>query len=148
MFAVNGITFNHDSPRRGSNFVTTKIVKGAKAIKQGKQSELLLGNLDSARDFGHAKDYVKAMYLMMNHKEPDDFVVATGESHTVREIYTYVFQKLGLDCKRFVRQDAKYTRPDDTKELKGDASKARKELGWKPSYNFYTLLDEMIEEVH
>ena len=147
MFAVNGILFNHESPRRGANFVTTKIVKAAKAIKTGKQTELLLGNLDSARDWGHAKDYVKAMFLMMNHKEANDYIIATGESHTVREVCEYVFDKFGLNYEKHVRQEAKYTRPDEVHQSKGDASKARAELGWRPDYNFHSMLDEMIKEI-
>ena len=147
MFAVNGILFNNTSIRQGANFVTTKIIKAAKAIKRGEQTELVLGNLDSARDWSHAKDIVRAMYLMMNHKEPDDFLVASGESHTVREMCQYIFERVGLKYEKFVRQDTKYTRPEDAQTLKGDATKARNVLGWKPKYDFYGMLDEMVKEI-
>jgi len=147
MFAVNGILFNHESPRRGSNFVSAKIVRAAKAIKDGKQNSLLLGNIDTARDWGHAKDYVKAMYLMMNHKKPDDFVIASGNSHSVREVCKYVFSKFGLDYENFVQQGERYVRPEDVAHLKGDSSKARQILGWEPEYNFQATLDDMIENL-
>ena len=146
MFAVNGILFNNTSVRQGANFITTKIVRAAKNIKQGKQTDLVLGNLDASRDLGHSKDYVRAIYLMMNHKEPSDFVVASGHTHTIQEICEYVFSELGLHYQDYVRQDQKYIRPEDTAILKGDYSKATKVLGWKPKYDFKKMLNEMIKE--
>ncbi|KKM03366.1 hypothetical protein LCGC14_1775140 [marine sediment metagenome] len=145
LFASNGILFNNESPRRGSNFITLKVVKAAIRIKNGLQDKLELGNLDSYRDWGHSKDYVKAMHLILNHTEPDDFVVATGVTHSVRDICEYVFSKLDLDYKDYVVQNPIYLRPEELKYLRGDASKIRKTLGWKPTYTFETLLDEMIE---
>ena len=145
MFATNGILFNHESPRRGSNFVSAKIIKGAKAIKEKQVTNLPLGSLDAARDWGHSKDYVRAMYLMVNHKTPDDFVIASGESHTVREMCDYVFKSLGLDYEHYVVTDEKYLRPEELAILKGDSSKARNTLGWAPEYTFNSILDEMIK---
>lgn len=145
LFACNGILFNHESPRRGSNFVTNKIVKGAVKIKKGLQSNLELGNMDSYRDWGHSKDYVRAMHAIINHDEPDDFVVSTGQTHSIRELCEYVFGKLDLDHKEYVVQNPIYMRPEELKYLKGDSSKARNILNWQPEYTFETLLDEMIE---
>lgn len=145
LFACNGILFNHESPRRGSNFVTNKIVKAAVRIKLGLQNELVLGNMDSYRDWGHSYDYVRAMTLIMNHDKPDDFVVATGITHSIRELCEYVFSKLDLNYKDYVIQDSIYMRPEELKYLRGDSTKARTVLGWKPIYTFETLLDEMIE---
>jgi len=145
LFAVNGILFNHESPRRGSNFVTNKVVKAAVRIKLGLQDELALGNMDSYRDWGHSKDYVRAMNMIVNHTEPDDFVVATGRTHSVREMCNYVFSKLDMNYKDVVTQDPRYMRAEELKYLKGDSSKIRKVLGWKPEYTFETLMDEMIE---
>lgn len=145
LHAVNGILFNHESPRRGSNFVTTKVVKGAVMIKKGKQNKLELGNMDSYRDWGHSKDYVRAMHMIINHYEPDDFVVATGQSHSVREMTEYVFTKLELDYKEFVVQNPKYMRPEELPYLKGDSSKLRSTIEWEPEYNFHALMDEMID---
>lgn len=145
LHAVNGILFNHESPRRGSNFVTNKVVKGAVLIKKGKAKILELGNMDSYRDWGHSKDYVRAMHLIINHHKPDDFVVATGETQSVREMTEYVFSKLGLDYKEFVVQNPKYMRPEELPYLKGDSSKLRKTFDWIPEYNFHQLMDEMIE---
>jgi GDPmannose 4,6-dehydratase len=142
---TNGILFNHESPRRGSNFVTNKIVKGALAIKMGNLSFLELGNLDSYRDWGHSYDYVRAMHLIMNADNPSDYVVATGETYSVRDLCSYVFSKLGLDYTKYVRQNEKYFRPEELRVLRGDSQKIRKELGWKPTYSFETLLDEMID---
>ena len=147
MFASNGILFNHESPRRGSNFVSAKIIKGAKAIKNKKADHLSLGNLDAVRDWGHSKDYIRAMYLMMNHKVPDDFVIASGESHTVKEMCDYVFKSLGLDYENYVTKDKKHLRPEELELLKGDSSKARNTLGWTPEYTFNSMLDEMIKEL-
>jgi GDPmannose 4,6-dehydratase len=145
LHAVNGILFNHESPRRGSNFVTNKVVIGALSIKNRKQKNLEMGNLDSYRDWGHSYDYVRAMFLIIQNKKASDFVVSTGESYSVRELCSYVFSKLGLDYNNYVVQNSKYMRPEELKVLKGDSSKIRNELGWKPTYTFETLLDEMID---
>ena len=145
LHAANGILFNHESPRRGSNFVTNKVVIGAIAILNGKQKVLELGNLDSYRDWGHSYDYVRAMHLIINSIEPSDFVVSTGESHSVRELCDYVFSKLGLDYRNYIVQNTKFLRPEELKVLKGDSSKIRTQLKWKPTYTFEKLLDEMIE---
>jgi GDPmannose 4,6-dehydratase len=145
LHAVNGILFNHESPRRGSNFVTNKVVKAAVKIKLGLQDELELGNMDSYRDWGHSKDYVRAMHMMINHDTPEDFVVSTMQTHSVREMVDYVFTKLGLDYKDHVIQNPKFVRPEELKYLKGDSTKIRKTLGWKPDYTFEMLMDEMVE---
>jgi GDPmannose 4,6-dehydratase len=144
LHACNGILFNHESPRRGSNFVTNKVVKTAVRIKLGLESNLELGNMDSYRDWGHSKDYVKAMHLIINNDKPDDFVVSTMQTHSVREMVEYVFGKLELDYKQYVTQGQKFLRPEELKFLKGDSTKIRTQLGWKPEYTFETLLDEMI----
>lgn len=145
LFASNGILFNHESPRRGSNFVSNKVVKGAVEIKRGLSDELVLGNLDAWRDWGHAKDYVKAMWLMLQHKEPDDFVCATGVSHSVQELVEYVFNKLSLDWRKYIKTSERYFRPEELFRLKGDASKINTILGWKPEISFEEMLDEMID---
>ena len=145
MFISNGILFNHESPRRGTNFVTNKVVKEAVKIKKGLSSELKLGNLDATRDWGHAKDFVKAMWLILQQEKPDDFVCATGISHSVRELCDYVFSSLDLDWKEYVTQDEKYLRPEELTDLKGDPTKLKTITGWKPEYTFETLLDEMIK---
>ena len=145
LFAVNGILFNHESPRRGSNFVTNKVVKAAVKIKNGLQDKLLLGNLDAYRDWGHSKDYVRAMHMIINHTEPDDFVCATGVTNSVRDMCDYVFSQLGLDYKDYVTQDPKFMRPEDIQYLKGDATKLKTTFGWVPEYTFERLMDEMIE---
>ena len=145
LFAVNGILFNHESPRRGTNFVTNKVVKEAVKIKKGLSRSLKLGNLYSSRDWGHAKDYVKVMWLMLQQDEPDDFVCSTGVSHTVLDLVEYVFGKLDLDWEEYVTQDEKFLRPEELDVLKGDCSKAKSILGWKHEYTFETMLDEMIE---
>ena len=145
LFASNGILFNHESPRRGTNFVTNKVVKEAVRIKLGLTDKLALGNMSASRDWGHAKDYVYAMWLMLQHDEPDDFVCSTGISHTVQHLVEYVFDKLGLDWKKHVSQSQKYIRPEELDVLKGDNSKAKKVLGWKHEYTFETMLDEMID---
>ena len=145
LFAVNGILFNHESPRRGSNFVTNKVVKAAVEISLGKRDTLLLGNLDSYRDWGHSKDYVRAMHMIINHIEPDDFVCATGISRSVGDMCEYVFNKLDLDYKDYVIQDERFMRAEELKYLKGDATKLRMTFGWEPEYTFETLMDEMIE---
>jgi len=144
MFISNGILFNHESPRRGSNFVTEKIVKGAINIAIGKQEKLYLGNLDARRDWGHAKDYVQAMWLMLQDDTPDDYVVATGISHSVEDVCKHVFSKLHMDYKDYVEIDEKFVRPEELHDLKGDSTKIREELGWQPKYTFETMLDEMI----
>ncbi len=145
LHASNGILFNHESPRRGSNFVTNKVVKTAVEIKMNLNSKLELGNMDSYRDWGHSKDYVKAMHLINNHSEPDDFVVSTMVTHSVREMVEYVFEKLDLDYKKYVVQNSKFFRSEELEYLKGDSTKIREKLGWKPEYTFETMLDEMIE---
>jgi GDPmannose 4,6-dehydratase len=145
LHASNGILFNHESPRRGSNFVTNKVVKTAVEIKLNLNSKLELGNMDSYRDWGHSKDYVKAMHLINNHSEPDDFVVSTMVTHSVREMVEYVFEKLDLDYKKYVVQNSKFFRLEELEYLKGDSTKIREKLGWKPEYTFETMLDEMIE---
>ena len=144
LFISNGILFNHESPRRGTNFVTNKVVKGAVQIKKGLKQDLSLGNLDATRDWGHAKDYVKAMWLMLQQDEPDNFVCSTGVSHSVKDLVEYTFSKLGLDWKQYVKQDPKFLRPEELEDLKGDSTRLRK-LGWEPDYTFETMIDEMIE---
>jgi GDPmannose 4,6-dehydratase len=146
MFISNGILFNHESPRRGSNFVTSKIIKGACAIKLGKKDNLALGNLDATRDWGHAKDYVKAMWMMLQQDSPDDYVCATGVSHSVRDCCEYAFNSLGLNYQDYVTIDERYFRPEELRDLKGDATKLKTELGWKPDYTFETLMDDMLSE--
>ena len=145
LFAVNGILFNHESPRRGSNFVTNKVVKAAVRIKLGLQKELELGNLDAYRDWGHSRDYVKAMHSIVNHDVADDFVVATGETRSVRDMCKYVFGKLDLNYEDFVVQNQKHLRPEELPYLKGDSTKIRTTLGWRPEYTFETMMDEMID---
>ena len=145
MFISNGILFNHESPRRGTNFVTNKVCKEAVKIKLGLSNELKLGNLDATRDWGHAKDFVKAMWLILQQEQSDDFVCSTGISHSVKELCEYVFRKLDLDYKMYVKLDEKFLRPEELNNLKGDCSKLKKVTGWTPDYNFETMLDEMIE---
>jgi GDPmannose 4,6-dehydratase len=144
LHASNGILFNHESPRRGSNFVTNKVVKTAVQIKLGLAKELELGNLDAYRDWGHSKDYVRAMHLILQQDQPGDWVVATGETRSVREMCKYVFESLGLDYQEYVIQNLKFLRPEELPYLKGDSSRIRA-LGWKPEYTFETMMDEMIE---
>jgi GDPmannose 4,6-dehydratase len=144
LHASNGILFNHESPRRGSNFVTNKVVKGAVEISLGLSKTLELGNMDSYRDWGHSVDYVRAMHLIAQTSSPDDYVVATGETRSVREMCDYVFGKLGLDYKQHVIQNKKYLRPEELPYLRGDSTKIRTALGWKPVYSFEALMDEMI----
>jgi len=140
----NGILFNHESPRRGTNFVTNKVVKAAVRIKLGLQEKLHLGNLSATRDWGHAKDYVKAMWMMLQTDTPTDYVCATGISHSVRDLCEYTFNRLGLNYNDYVVVDEKHMRAEELDDLRGDSSKMRKELGWKPEYTFETMLDEMI----
>ena len=144
MFISNGILFNHESPRRGTNFVTNKVCKEAVKIKLGLSRELKLGNLEATRDWGHAKDYVKAMHQILQLNKPDDFVCATGISHSVQELCEYVFSVLDLNWKDYVKQDEKFLRPEELNDLKGDASKLIKMTGWKPVYTFKSMLLEMI----
>jgi GDPmannose 4,6-dehydratase len=145
LHASNGILFNHESPRRGSNFVTNKVVKTAVQIKLGLLDKLELGNMDAYRDWGHSKDYIKAMHLILQQDEPGDWVVSTGETRSVRDMCEYVFNKLGLDYKKYVIQNEKFLRPEELPYLKGDSSKIRKELNWKPEYTFESMMDEMID---
>jgi len=145
LFASNGILFNHESPRRGSNFVTNKVIKAAVRISLGLQDRLELGNMDSFRDWGHSKDYVKAMKLILDHSVPDDFIIATGITHSVRELCNYVFRKLNMNFNDYVIQNPKFMRSEELKYLRGDSTKARSKLNWKPTYTFETLLNEMIE---
>ncbi|QDL56075.1 GDP-mannose 4,6-dehydratase [Rhodoferax aquaticus] len=145
LFASNGILFNHESPRRASNFVTTKIVKNAILISRGKVKQLELGNLDSQRDWGHSKDYVKAMHLILNHDRSDDFVVSTGETRSIRDLCEIVFRKLGLDYRDYVVQNPKYMRPEELSYLCGDSTKIRTTLHWKPDYSFEMLIDDMLD---
>ena len=147
MFICNGILFNHESPRRGSNFVTNKIVKGAVEILKGKSKDLRLGNLNAACDWGHAQDYVVAMWLMLQHPTPGDYICATGKSHTVRDLVEYVFGKLRLlPTQQFLTVDPKYFRPKELHVLKGDSSVTQELLGWYFKYSFEGMLDEMISE--
>jgi GDPmannose 4,6-dehydratase len=145
LFACNGILFNHESPRRGETFVTRKITRAATRIKLGLQKKLYLGNLDAKRDWGFAGDYVEAMWLMLQQDKPDDYVVATGETHAVREFLDEVFGHLDLNWKKFVEQDPRYFRPAEVDLLLGDATKARKKLGWKPKITFKKLARMMTE---
>jgi GDPmannose 4,6-dehydratase len=141
----NGILFNHESPRRGTNFVTNKVVKAAVRISLGLQDKLNIGNLNATRDWGHAKDYVYAMWLMLQSDKPNDYVCATGISHSVEDLCSYVFSSLGLDYKDYIVVDEKHFRPEELDNLKGDPSKIKNDLGWTREYSFETMLDEMIE---
>jgi len=145
MFCVGGILFNHESPRRGFEFVTRKITSIAARIKLGLADELRLGNLDAQRDWGHSQDYVQAMHLMLQQDSADDYVVATGETHTVREFCERAFQRLGLDWGKYVKVDQRFYRPAEVDLLVGDSSKARKLLDWQPKYTFARLVDEMVD---
>ena len=144
LFACNGILFNHESPRRGETFVTRKVTRAAVRIKLGLQDKLFLGNLEAKRDWGFAGDYVEAMWLMLQQEKPDDFVIATGETHSVREFVEKVFQKLEMDYQKHVVIDPKYFRPTEVDVLLGDSTKAKKQLGWNPKVNFDQLIDMMI----
>jgi GDPmannose 4,6-dehydratase len=145
MYCVSGILFNHESPRRGYEFVTRKITSTVAHIKAGRASELRLGNLEAKRDWGHAADYVRAMYLMLQQPEPDDYVVATGQTHTVREFCERAFGRAGLDYEQYVKIDEKFYRPAEVDLLIGDATRARHGLGWEPRYTFDELVDEMTD---
>ncbi|MDZ4179074.1 MAG: GDP-mannose 4,6-dehydratase [Coriobacteriia bacterium] len=145
MHASNGILFNHESPRRGLEFVTRKITDGAARIKLGLGNELRMGNLDARRDWGHARDYVEAMWLMLQQDEPDDYVVATGETHTVREFCEIAFGHVGLDYQEFVKMDPAFVRPAEVDLLLGDPTHAREKLGWEPKVSFADLVAEMVD---
>jgi len=145
IFACNGILFNHESPRRGETFVTRKITRAAARIKLGLQKKLYLGNLDAKRDWGFAGDYVEVMWMMLQQDKPDDFVIATGETHSVREFVERVFEKLDLDYRHYVEIDERYFRPTEVDVLLGDSTKAQKALGWKPKTNFDQLIDMMVK---
>ncbi len=145
MFCCNGILFNHESPRRGETFVTRKITRAATRIKVGLQDKLYLGNLDAKRDWGFAGDFVEAMWLMLQHDEPGDYVIATGETHSVREVLDLAFSRVGLDWRDCVEIDSRYYRPAEVDMLLGDASKARRLLGWEPRVNFEQLVAMMVE---
>lgn len=145
MFCCNGILFNHESPRRGIEFVTRKITDGVARIYYGLSNDLRLGNLDAKRDWGFAGDYVKAMQLILQQEEPDDFVIATGESHSVEEFVDLAFTEAGLDWKKYVTQDERFMRPADVPDLKGDITKAKKNLGWEPEIKFEELVRIMVK---
>jgi GDPmannose 4,6-dehydratase len=145
MFAANGILFNHESPRRGETFVTRKITRAATRIKLGLQDKLYLGNLEAKRDWGFAGDFVESMWLILQQDKPDDFVIATGENHSVREFVEKVFQKLDLDYREYIETDPRYFRPTEVDDLLGDSTKAQKVLGWKPKVTFDQLIDMMIK---
>jgi GDPmannose 4,6-dehydratase len=145
MFACNGILYNHESPRRGYEFVTRKITQGAAQIKLGKMKELRLGNLDAVRDWGFAGDYVEAMWLMLQQDQPEDYVIATGETHSVRELCDVAFARAGLDYREYVKVDERFFRPAEAIPLVGDATKAQRELGWKRHVSFTQLIQMMVD---
>ena len=146
LYACNGILFNHESPRRGETFVTRKITQAAARIREGLQEKLYLGNLDARRDWGYAKDYVEAMWLMLQQPDPEDFVIATGETHSVREFLELVFEEVGLNWRDYVEIDPQYLRPSEVDLLLGDPAKARRRLGWTPQTSFEELVRIMISE--
>jgi len=145
LHACNGILFNHESPRRGSNFVTNKVVKTAVEIAKGKKDKLVMGNLDSYRDWGHSKDYVRAMNMIINHDVPDDFVVSTGKTYSVRDLCKTTFDLLNLDYTKYVTIDDKFKRPEELNYLCGDSTKVRTTLNWTPEYTFETMIKEMVD---
>ena len=145
LFISNGILFNHESPRRGADFVTSKVVREAVKISLGLTDKFELGTLSTSRDWGSAKDYVKAMWMILQHTHPDDYVCYTGVTNSIEYLCKYVFNKLGLDYKQYVSVSLKYSRPEETRHLKGDSTKLRTELGWEPDYTFESMIDEMIE---
>ena len=145
LFAANGILFNHESPRRGENFVTRKITMGVARIKLGLQNSLAMGNIDAKRDWGFAGDYVEGMWRILQHDKADDFVLATGEMHSVRDFLEVAFSSVGLDWEKYVTHDPRFDRPSEVEQLLGDASKARAELGWKPKVDFNGLVKMMVE---
>jgi GDPmannose 4,6-dehydratase len=142
---TSGILFNHESPRRGSNFVTNKVVKGAVMIKKGMLNSLEMGNLDASRDWGHSYDYVRAMYLIMQHQTPRDWVVATGKTRSVRDLCQYVFEKLNLDYQNFVELNPKFLRNEELNLLRGDSTEVKEKLGWQTTYTFESMIDEMLD---
>tara|TARA_B100000963_G_C22563324_1_gene642476 strand:- start:334 stop:1293 length:960 start_codon:yes stop_codon:yes gene_type:complete len=143
-FFCTGILFNHESPRRGINFVTNKVVRTAVEIKKGIRKKLILGNIDSYRDWGHSKDYVDAIYKIMQYKKPENWIVATGNTYSVRDLCKITFKLLGMNYRDYIKQDKKYFRPQELKYLKGDSSKTRRILKWKPKYTFETMIEEMV----
>jgi GDPmannose 4,6-dehydratase len=145
MHASNGILFNHESPRRGETFVTRKITRAVAHIKLGLQDKLFMGNLDSRRDWGYAKEYVEAMWLMLQQPEPDDYVIATNETHTIRECLEVAFGRVGLDWQKYVEIDPRYYRPAEVELLIGDASKAKRKMGWEPKTKFKDLIELMVD---
>jgi GDPmannose 4,6-dehydratase len=145
LFALSGILFNHESPRRGGEFVTRKITSGAARIKLGLDKEIRLGNLDAKRDWGHSQDYVRAMWLMLQQDEPDDYVIASGESHTVQEFLEKAFAYVALDHRDYLVIDEELYRPSEVNVLQGDATKANQKLGWYPSISFEGLIEQMVE---
>jgi GDPmannose 4,6-dehydratase len=145
MYTVSGILFNHEGERRGETFVTRKISRAVAHIVAGQQDKLYLGNLDAVRDWGHARDYVEAIHLMLQQEEPSDYCIGTGEGHTVREFCQLAFEHLGLDWERFVEVDPRYFRPTEVEELVADPSRAKAELGWKPKISFSQLVRDMVE---
>lgn len=145
MFISNGILFNHESPRRGTNFVTNKVCKEVVKIHLGLSNELKLGNLEATRDWGHAKDYVEAMWMILQQDTSDDYVCSTGISHSVQDLCEYTFSKFGLNYKEYVKVDEKFLRPEELHNLKGDSSKLKSITGWVPNYTFESMLDEMLE---
>ena len=145
LFAVSGISFNHEGERRGLDFVTRKVSHGAAAIKLGLRDELLLGNLDAERDWGYARDYVEAMWLMLQQDQPEDFVIATGQTHSVRDLVRVAFEHVGLDPDAYVRTDPRFLRPAEVEHLVGDASKARERLGWEPRTSFKEMIELMVD---
>jgi GDPmannose 4,6-dehydratase len=145
LFACNGILFNHESPRRGSNFVTTKVIKTAVQIKYGFKQELILGNLDAERDWGHSRDYVRAMHMIMQHSRADDWVVATGQTRSIRNLLEIVFDLLDLRYQDYVKQDSRYFRSEEVPFLRGDFTKINRELGWNPEISFEELIEEMVK---
>jgi GDPmannose 4,6-dehydratase len=145
MFACNGILFNHESPRRGETFVTRKVTRAAARIKHGVDDKLYLGNLDARRDWGYAKEYVEAMWLMLQQEQADDYVIATGETHSIRDLLDEAFGYVGLDWKEHVDIDARYYRPAEVDLLIGDASKAKRKLGWEPKIRFKELVQLMMD---
>jgi GDPmannose 4,6-dehydratase len=145
LFVSNGILFNHESPRRGTNFVTNKVCKEAVRIKLGLTDKLQLGNMDAKRDWGHAKDYVRAMWMILQEERPDDFVCATGIARSVHELVEYVFGSLGLEWEEHVETDKRLMRPEEVRGLRGDSTKLRSQVGWEPEYTFESMLDEMVD---
>ena len=145
IFASNGILFNHESPRRGETFVTRKITRAVGRIKMGLQNKLYMGNIESLRDWGYAGDYVEGMWRILQHEKPDEFVLATGEMHSVKEFLEEAFSRVGLDWQEYVECDSRYLRPSEVDQLLGDASKARRELGWEPKVKFKDLVAMMVD---